>query len=63
MDVIQRRLLNELNFSNKNTINFLNNTLDPIIALTLIAVLDIPLLLLVGAWTAQKVYTMETSQK
>jgi hypothetical protein len=63
MDVIQRRLLNELNFSNKNTINFFNNTLDPIIALTLIAVLDIPLLLLVGAWTAQKVYTMETSQK
>ena len=63
MDVIQRRLLNELNFSNKNTINYFNNTLDPIIALTLIAVLDIPLLLLVGAWTAQKVYTMETSQK
>ena len=62
MDVTQRRLLNELNFSNKNTINFLNNTLDPIIALTLIAVLD-TLLLLVGAWTAQKVYTMETSQK
>jgi hypothetical protein len=63
MDVTQRRLLNELNFSNKNTINFLNNTLDPIIALTLIAVLDIPLLLLVGAWTAQKVFTMETGQK
>ena len=63
MDVTQRRLLNELNFSNKNTINFLNNTLDPIIALTLIAVLDIPLLLLVGAWKAQKVFTMETSQK
>ena len=63
MGVTQRRLLNELNFSNKNTINFLNNTLDPIIALTLIAVLDIPLLLLVGAWTAQKVFTMETSQK
>ena len=63
MDVTQRRLLNELNFSNKNTINFLNNTLDPIIALTLIVVLDIPLLLLVGAWTAQKVFTMETSQK
>ena len=63
MDVIQRRLLNELNFSNKNTINFFNNTLDSIIALTLIAVLDIPLLLLVGAWTAQKVFTMETSQK
>jgi len=63
MDVIQRRLLNELNFSNKNTINFFNNTLDPIIALTLIAVLDIPLLLLVGAWTAQKFFTMETSQK
>ena len=63
MDVTQRRLLNELNFSNKNTINFLNNTLDPIIALTLIVVLDIHLLLLVGAWTAQKVFTMETSQK
>ena len=63
MDVTQRRLLNELNFSNKNTINFLNNTLDPIIALTLIAVLDILLLLLVGAWTAQKVFTMETSQE
>ena len=63
MDVTQRRLLNELNFSNKNTINFLNNTLDPIIALTLIALLDIPLLLLVGAWTAQKVFTIETSQK
>ena len=55
MAVTQRRLLNELNFSNKNTINFFNNTLDPIIALTLIAVLDIPLLLLVGTWTAQKV--------
>ena len=63
MAVTQRRLLNELNFSNKNTINFFNNTLDPIIALTLIAVLDISLLLLVGAWTAQKVFTMETSQK
>ena len=63
MDVTQRRLLNELNFSNKNTINFLNNTLDPIIALTLIAVLDIPLLLLVEAGTAQKVFTMETAQK
>ena len=63
MDVTQRRLLNELNFSNKNTINFLNNTLDPIIALTLIVVLDIPLLLLVGAWIAQKVFTMKTSQK
>ena len=63
MAVTQRRLLNELNFSNKNTINFFNNTLDPIIALTLIAVPDIPLLLLVGAWTAQKVFTMETSQK
>ena len=63
MDVTQRRLLNELNFSNKNTINLFNNTLDPIIALTLIAVLDIYLLLLVGAWTAQKVFTMETSQK
>ena len=63
MDVTQRRLLNELNCSNKNTMNFFNNTLDPIIALTLIAVLDIPLFLLVGAWTDQKVFTMETSQK
>ena len=43
--------------------NFFNNTLDPIIALTLIAVLDIPLFLLVDAWTDQKVFTMETSQK
>jgi len=56
MDVTQRRLLNELNCSNKNTMNCFNNTLDPIIALTLIAVLDIPLLLLVGAWTDQKVF-------
>jgi len=63
MDVTQRRLLNELNCSNKNTMNFFNNTLDPIIALTLIAVLDIFLFLLVGAWTDQKVFTMETSQK
>ena len=63
MDVTQRRLLNELNCSNKNTMNFFNNTLDPIIALTLIAVLEIFLFLLVGAWTDQKVFTMETSQK
>jgi len=63
MDVTQRRLLNELNCSNKNTMNFFNNTLDPMIALTLIAVLDIFLFLLVGAWTDQKVFTMETSQK
>jgi len=63
MDVTQRRLLNELNCSNKNTMNIFNNTLDPIIALTLIAVLDISLLLLVGAWTDQNVFTMETSQK
>jgi len=55
MDVTQRRLLNELNCSNKNTMNFFNNTLDPMIALTLIAVLDIFLFLLVGAWTDQKV--------
>ena len=41
MGVTQRRLLNELNCSNKNTMNFFNNTLDPIIALTLTAVLDI----------------------
>ena len=63
MDVTQRRLLNELNCSNKNTMNFFNNTLDPIIALTLITVLDIFLFLLVGAWTDQKVFTLETSQK
>ena len=63
MDVTQRRLLNELNYSNKNTMNFFNNILDPIIALTLIAVLDMSLYLLVGAGTAQKVFTMETSQK
>ena len=63
MDVTQRRLLNELNCSNKNTMNFFNNTLDPMLALPLIAVLDIFLLLLVGAWTDQKVFTMETSQK
>ena len=56
MDVTQRRLLNELNCSNKNTMNFFNNTLNPIIALTLIAVLDISLFLLVGAWTDQKVF-------
>ena len=63
MDVTQRRLLNELNCSNKNTMNFFNNTLDPMIALPLIAVLDISLFLLVGAWTDQKVFNMETSQK
>ena len=63
MDVTQRRLLNELNCSNKKTMNFFNNTLDQIIALTLIAVLDICLYLLVGAGTVQKVFTMEMSQK
>ena len=63
MDVTQRRLLNELNCSNKNTMNFFNNTLDPMIALALIAVLDSSLFLLVGTWTDQKVFTMETSQK
>ena len=63
MDVTQRRSLNELNCSNKNTMNFFNNILDPIIALTLIAVLDITLYLLVGAGTVQKVFTMETNQK
>ena len=63
MDVTQRRLLNELNYSNKNTMNFFNNTLDHIIALTMIMVLDISLFLLVGAWTDQNVFTMETSQK
>ena len=63
MDVTQRRSLNGLNYSNKNTMNVFKNTLDPMIALTLIAVLDIFLFLLVGAWTDQKVFTMETSQK
>ena len=63
MDVTQRRLLNELNYSNKNTVKFFNNTQDHIIALTIIVVLDISLFLLVGAWTDQKVFTMETSQK
>ena len=63
MDVTQRRLLNELNYSNKNTMNYFNNTLDHIIALTMIMVLDISLFLLVGAGTVQKVFTMEMSQK
>ena len=48
MDVTQRRSLNGLNFSNKNIMNFFEKTLDPMIALTLIAVLDISLFLLVG---------------
>ena len=43
--------------------NFFTNTLDPMIALPLIAVLEISLFLLVGAWTDQKVFTMVTSQK
>jgi hypothetical protein len=63
MDVTQRRSLNGLNYSNKNTMNFFTNTLDPMIELTLIAVLEIFLFLLVGAWTDQKVFTMVTSQK
>ena len=63
MDVTQRRSLNGLNYSNKNTMNIFTNTLDPMIALPLIAVLKIFLFLLVGAWTDQKVFTMETSQK
>ena len=33
MDVTQRRSLNGLNYSNKNTMNFFTNTLDPMIAL------------------------------
>jgi len=49
MDVTQRRSLNGLNYSNKNIMNFFKKTLDPMIALTLIAVLDIFLFLLVGA--------------
>ena len=36
MDVTQRRSLNGLNFSNKNTMNFFKKTLDPMIALTLV---------------------------
>ena len=63
MDVTQRRSLNGLNYSNKNTMNFFTNTLDPMIALTLTAVLEILLFLLVGAWTDQKIFTMVTSQK
>ena len=63
MDVTQRRLLNELNCSNNNTMQFFKNILDPIISLTLIAVLDISLYLLVGAVTVQKFFTTETSQK
>ena len=55
MDVTQRRSLNGLNYSNKNTMNFFTNTLYPMIALPLIAVLEISLFLLVGAWTDQKV--------
>ena len=62
MDVTQRRSLNGLNYSNKNTMNFFTNTLDPMIALTLIAVLEIFLFLLVGAWTDQKVFTMDESE-
>ena len=46
MVVTQRRLLNGFNYSNKNPMNFFTNTLDPMIALTLIAVLEISLLLL-----------------
>ena len=34
MDVTQRRSLNGLNYSNKNTMNFFKKTLDPMIALT-----------------------------
>ena len=63
MDVTQRRSLNGWNYSNKNTMNFFTNTLDQMIALPLIAVLEISLFLLVGAWTDQKVFTMVTSQK
>ena len=62
MDVTQRRLLNELNCSNKNTMNFFTNTLDSICT-DHDVVLDISLFLFVGAWTDQKVFTMETSQK
>jgi len=36
MDVTQRRSLNGLNYSNKNTMNFFKKTLDPMIALTLV---------------------------
>ena len=40
--------------------NFFQNTLDPMVALTLIAVLDIFLFLLVGAWTVGGGETMIT---
>lgn len=40
--------------------NFFKNTLDPIVALTMIAVLDIFLFLLVGAWTVGGGETMIT---
>jgi len=40
--------------------NFFKNTLDPMVALTLIAVLDIFLFLLVGAWTVGGGETMIT---
>ena len=60
---VPRNLDQRLNYSNKITMNFFTNTLDPMIALPLIAVLGIFLFLLVGAWTDQKVFTMETSQK
>ena len=43
--------------------NFFKKTLDPMIALPMIAVLEIFVFLLVGAWTDQKVFTMVTSQK
>jgi len=44
-----------LNYSNKNTMNFLKKTLDPMIAMTLIAVLDISLFLLVGTGQTKRI--------
>jgi len=49
-----------LNYSKISMTNFFKNTLDPMIALTLIAVLDIFLFLLVGAWTVGGGETMIT---
>ena len=63
MDVTQRRSLNGLNYSNKNIMNFFKKTLDPMIALTLIAILEHSPFPACWYRTDQKVFTMETSQK
>jgi len=49
-----------LSYFKINMTNFFKNTLDPMAALTLIAVLDIFLFLLVGAWTVGGGETMIT---